>query len=35
MKNNNVEAEPEAGIVNLNEEDISALDNDDMNDWFK
>lgn len=35
MKNNNVDAEPEAGIVSLNEEDISALDNDETNDWFK
>jgi len=35
VKNNNVDAEPEAGIVDLSEEDISALDGDDLNDWFK
>lgn len=35
MKNNNVEAEPEAGIVNLSEEDISSLDDDEVNNWFK
>lgn len=35
MKKNNVDAEPEVGIVNLSEEDISILDNDDVNDWFK
>jgi len=35
MKNNNVDAEPEAGIVDLSEEDISSLDNDEVNDWFK
>ena len=35
VKNNNVDVEPEAGIVNLNEEDISALENSDMDDWFK
>ena len=35
MKKNNADVEPEAGIVNLNEEDISALDNGDMDDWFK
>jgi O-acetyl-ADP-ribose deacetylase (regulator of RNase III) len=35
MKKNNVDAEPEAGIVDLSEEDISSLDNDEVNDWFK
>lgn len=35
MKKNNIDAEPSAGIVNLSEEDISLLDNDEMNDWFK
>ncbi len=35
MQKNNVDAEPVAGIVNLSEEDISSLDNDDMDDWFK
>ena len=35
MQKNNVDAEPEAGIVHLTEEDISSLDNDEMNDWFK
>ena len=35
LKKNNIDAEPSAGIVNLNEEDISSLDNDEMNDWFK
>ena len=35
MKKNNVDAEPEAGIVHLSEEDISSLDNDEVNDWFK
>ncbi len=35
IKKNNIDAEPEAGIVNLSEEDISSLANDDSNDWFK
>lgn len=35
LKKNNIDAEPSAGIVNLNEEDISLLDNDEMDDWFK
>lgn len=35
MEKNNVDAEPTAGIVNLSEEDISSLDNDEVNDWFK
>jgi O-acetyl-ADP-ribose deacetylase (regulator of RNase III) len=35
MKKNNIDAEPAAGIVHLSEEDISSLDNDDVNDWFK
>ena len=35
MKKNNIDVEPEAGIVNLNEDDISALNNGDMDDWFK
>ncbi len=35
MQKNNVDAEPEAGIVNLSEEDISSLDDDAVNDWFK
>lgn len=35
MTKNNVNAESEVGIVNLSEEDVSVLDNDEMNDWFK
>ena len=35
MTTHNVNAESEVGIVHLNEEDISALDNDEMKDWFK
>ena len=35
IKKNHIDAEPEVGIVNLSEEDISILDNDDVNDWFK
>jgi O-acetyl-ADP-ribose deacetylase len=35
MQKNNVDAEPEAGIVNLSEDDISSLDDDAVNDWFK
>lgn len=35
MKKNNVDVEPTTGIVNLSEEDISSLDNDEVNDWFK
>ena len=35
MQKNNVDAEPEAGIVHLSEEDISSLDDDAVNDWFK
>ena len=35
VRSNNVDAEPEAGIVELSEEDISALNDDEMNDWFK
>jgi len=35
IKKNNVDAEPEAGIVHLSEDDISSLDNDEVNDWFK
>ena len=28
-------AEPESGIVDLSEQDLSELDDDDINDWFK
>lgn len=35
MKNNNIEAEPVAGIINLTEDDISSLNNGEMDDWFK
>lgn len=35
LNNNNVDSEPDAGVVNLNEEDISSLANDEVNDWFK
>lgn len=35
MKNNNVEAELEAGIINLSDAEISSLDDDEVNDWFK
>ena len=35
LKNNNIDAELEPGIVNLSEEDIDLLDTDAMNDWFK
>ncbi len=29
------EGEPETGIVNLDDDDISALEDDDVNEWFK
>ena len=35
MKNNNVDAEREAGHVDLSNEDLSLLDTDEMNTWFK
>ena len=35
MKKNNIDAEPETGHVNLSEEEISSLDDDDLNNWFK
>lgn len=35
MKNNNVDAEREAGHVDLSDEDLSLLDNDEINTWFK
>lgn len=35
MKNNNIDAEPEAGIVNLNESEHSLSESDEVNDWFK
>lgn len=34
MKENNVDEEPVAGIVDLSEEDISSLDDDETSDWF-
>lgn len=35
MRKNNIDAEPAAGIINLSEEDVSSLDDDEVNDWFK
>lgn len=35
MRKNNIDAEPAAGVVNLSEEDVSSLDDDEVNDWFK
>lgn len=35
MKNNNIDAEPAAGIVNLTEDDLSSLESNEMDDWFK
>ena len=35
LKSNNIDAEPAAGVVNLTEEDVSSLDNGEMDDWFK
>lgn len=35
LKSNNIDVEPAAGVVNLSEEDVSSLDNVEMDDWFK
>lgn len=35
LEENNVNTEPEAGVVDLSEEDISSIENDEVNDWFK
>lgn len=35
IKEKQEDAEPSVGIVELSDEDISELDNDEVNDWFK
>lgn len=35
MKNKNIGAESAVGIINLTEEDLSLLNNDEIDDWFK
>jgi len=34
LEENNIDAEPEAGVVTLCEEDISSMDDDETNNWF-
>ena len=35
IKIKQTDTEPEVGIVNLSEDDVSSLDDDEVNDWFK
>lgn len=35
MRNNNIDAEPEAGVVNLDNDALSLSECDEVNDWFK